>query len=174
MLPGMRLVILLIALLLTFGAATAQEIRLGLLLHDAGLITVDKEGGFDGNVEVLFDSPDALEVIGSPRPHFGASVNSVGDTSQVYAGLTWGWDLTANLFVEGSLGGAIHDGELGKSDPDRRALGSRVLFRESLSLGWRFDASHSLSLMVDHISNANLTRHNAGMDGLGLRYGYRF
>lgn len=167
----------LVALLLPASAMAEDvysEIRLGVLVHDAGLVTVEKERGYDANVELLFTSPAALDAIGAPRPHLGASVNSVGDTDQVYGGLTWSYDVTDKLFGEGSLGGAIHDGKLNKKDPGRKALGSRVLFRESLSVGWRFDAHHSLSLMVDHISNANLAPHNAGLDGLGLRYGYRF
>jgi hypothetical protein len=53
-------------------------------------------------------------------------------------------------------------------------LGCRVLFRESLSVGVRFMKHHSLSVMVDHISNAGLCDHNDGLDTLGVRYGYRF
>jgi lipid A 3-O-deacylase len=179
MLPAMRRIrkIALAAVLLPASAAAegiVSEIRLGMLHHDAGIMTVDKERGTDGNVEVLFASPSALDVIGAPRPHIGASVNSVGDTDQAYGGLTWAYDFTGTLFCEGSLGGAVHDGKLNKKDPGRKALGSRVLFRESVSLGWRFDAHHSLSLMIDHVSNANLASHNAGLDGVGLRYGYRF
>ena len=78
------------------------------------------------------------------------------------------------LFFEASFGGAVHDGELNDDAEGEKALGCRVLFRESLALGWRLDARHSLSVMLDHISNGGLCEHNEGLDTLGLRYGYRF
>lgn len=150
------------------------ELRLGGLYHDAGLITVHKERGADINGELLFPSPGALDVIGAPRPHLGASINTLGQTSQVYAGLTWGWDLPAGFFIEASLGGAIHNGHLDKDDPARKALGSVALFRESISLGWRITMTDNISVMIDHVSNANLASHNAGLDTVGLRWGHRF
>ena len=61
--------------------------------------------------------PTCSRVIGSPRPHIGADINTSGNTSDGYFGLTWGIMLIQNLFgagdgifVNGSLGGAVHDG----------------------------------------------------------------
>jgi len=48
-----------------------------------------------------------------PRLHFGGSISTDGGTSLVYTGLTWDVFLTQRLFVEGSFGGAIHDGDDG-------------------------------------------------------------
>lgn len=154
--------------------ARLSEVRLGIMAHDAGVFGVRKEDGVDGNVELLFESPAILEAIWAPRPHIGLNLNFGGDTSQAYAGLSWSWMPVERWFVEFSFGGAVHDGKLSTLDRDRKELGSRVLFRESLSLGFHIDRNHSVMVTLDHISNANLADHNEGVDTLGLRWGYRF
>lgn len=151
-----------------------SEVRVGGLYHDPGIFGNRKEKGGDGNLEVLFASPEFLAPIWAPRPHLGTSINTAGDTSQVYAGLTWSFNLWQSLFLDLSEGPSLNDGELDKKYPDRKALGSHILFREQASLGWQFDGHNSLSVMLDHISNASLARYNQGMETIGLRYGYRF
>lgn len=152
-----------------------SELRLGLLAHDVGLLGVREEEGYDANLELLFASPRFLAPLLSPRPHLGVSVNSEGETSQVYAGLTWEWELSRPLFLELSFGGSLHDGETdGIRDPDGKSLGCSLLFRGAASLVWRLGRHHSLSLMFDHISNGGLCNENQGLDTFGIRYGYRF
>ena len=72
----------------------------------------------------------------------------------------------------------MHSGILTSSDPDSvvedNEFGCRLLFRESLELGWRFNQRHSISAMIDHISNGGLCDANDGMDNAGIRYGYKF
>lgn len=158
------------------GAPNAvSETRIGAMAHDVGFFGGDEEEGVNVNAEILFTSPDFMQILWSPRPHIGGSYNTSGDTSQAYLGMTWDLDLTDQIFFEFSLGGAIHDGKL-DDDPrnQRKALGCRVLFRESVALGWHFNEHHSLSLMLDHISNASLCKNNEGLDTLGIRYGYKF
>jgi len=46
-----------------------------------------------------------------PRLHFGGTINTEGNTNELYAGFTWDVFLTRRLFVEGSFGGALHDGD---------------------------------------------------------------
>lgn len=169
------------AALLLPGLALAQdmsvvsEIRGGVLAHDLGPFSVGREdGSVDVNGEVLFASPSFAASIGAPRPHLGASINTQGDTSQIYGGATWEWDIAPQVFAGFSLGASIHNGELDTAKRDRASLGSRVLFRESVTLGYRFDDHNSVSLMFDHISNAWLADENEGLDTFGLRYGYRF
>lgn len=174
---GMRAPTALAALLALFAPpamAGVDELRLGLSAHDISFLGHGKEDGIDGNAEVLFDSPAFLDVLWAPRPHVGLSVNSVGDTSQLYAGLTWSVTPFERVFIEFSLGGAVHDGTLSSSSPSDKQLGSRALFRESLSLGFRIDERNSVSVMFDHESNAGLAEHNAGLNNLGVRWGYRF
>jgi lipid A 3-O-deacylase len=151
-----------------------SELRAGWVENDAGIFSNKKEKGSDVNAEVLFTSPDFLSAIWSPRPHLGTSINTAGQTSQVYGGLTWTYNFTDHVFGDFSFGPSLNNGALDKRDPDRKALGSHILFRESLSVGWRFDAVNSLSIMLDHISNGGLARYNGGMETLGLRYGFHF
>lgn len=158
-----------------------DELKVGGLAHDVGFLGHHVEGGADVNVELLFTSPELLRYIGSPRPHIGGDINTAGNTSDGYFGLTWGIMLIQNLFgagdgifANGSLGGAVHDGYLNSAPPDRKKLGSRILFRESLELGYQINPVVSVSAILDHISNANLATHNAGITSAGARIGFRF
>ena len=167
-------------------AASAQvklvdEVKIGGLAHDITFFSRHVESGADVNLEMLFTAPDILSIIGSPRPHIGGSVNTNGNTSDGYFGLTWGIMLIQNMFgagdgiyVNGSLGGAIHDGYVDNAPPNRKHLGSRILFRESAELGYQITAQISVSAILDHISNANLGSHNAGITSAGARLGVKF
>jgi len=159
-----------------------SEIRLGVLKHSAAISTnTPKEKGVDGNIEVLFTSPDWLGWMWSPRPHIGASFNaSSDDTDQVYSGLTWEWNPLGDFFIDASLGFSAHNGRLHVDGADedsgrRREFGCKVLFRESVELGYRIMKRHSVSLIWDHISHGGLCDdENEGMDNAGVRYGYRY
>ncbi|MSO75375.1 MAG: acyloxyacyl hydrolase [Alphaproteobacteria bacterium] len=152
-----------------------SEIRTGIMLHDIGLDGRTEEGGFDFNGELLFQAPAWMRAIGAPRPHLGANVNSDGDTSLFYAGLTWTAQFSGGVFFEGSLGAALHDGV--EEDPRgrQRELGCRVLARVAVTAGYLFDGGpHSLSLMLEHVDNLGACDRNEGLDNFGMRYGYRF
>lgn len=154
-----------------------SEIRVGLMAHDVGPFTVQtqrEEGSVDLNAEFIFHSPDFLEVIGSPRPHLGTSINTAGDTSQLYGGLSYEWYLAGNFFAGLHGGGAVHNGETTNVSPNKKNLGCTTLFRGAVEVGYRFDDHHGVSLMLDHISNAYLCDTNEGLETVGLRYGYRF
>jgi lipid A 3-O-deacylase len=153
---------------------TAAEVRLGGLIHDEGPFSRNEEDGFDINLEILFPSPRLLEIIWSPRPHIGVTFNTEGDTSQAYFGLSWEWEFWGNWFAGFSWGGAVHDGELLTNKIDRKELGCRLLFRESVEFGYRVAGRHGISLFLDHISNANICDANEGLENFGVRYGYRF
>jgi lipid A 3-O-deacylase len=152
-----------------------SAVRLGVLAHDQGPFTSNNEDTLDVNMEVLFVSPDFLEPIFSPEPHVGVTFNADDDaTDQIYAGLTWSFDLTDSIFVDLSFGGALHNGETTSESGEGKQLGCSLLFREAAGLGYRFADNHEIALHLDHISNANLCEHNAGLETLGVRYGYRF
>jgi lipid A 3-O-deacylase len=161
-----------------------DEVKVGALAHDVGFLTHHVESGADVNLEMLFVSPDMLSIIGAPRPHIGADINTAGNTSDGYFGLTWGWTLLPSLygagavFANGSLGGAVQDGFTGTATsiapPGRKLLGSQVLFRESAELGYQITPIVSVSAILDHISNANLAPRNAGITSAGARLGFRF
>jgi lipid A 3-O-deacylase len=161
-----------------------DEVKIGALSHDVGFLGHHVEGGADVNLEVLFTSPDFLSVIGSPRPHIGGDINTDGNTSDGYFGLTWGIMLIQNLFgagdgifANGSLGGAVHDASPltgAVQPPGHKLLGSRILFRESAEIGYQINPQISVSAILDHISNANLAPRNAGITNAGARVGFKF
>ena len=151
-----------------------SEIRIGALAHDQGIFSSNKENGYDANLELLFVSPDILDLIWSPRPHIGVTYNAYGDTSQAYLGLTWEWDFWEDYFAGFSLGASVHNGKKTSISLDKKELGCRVLFRESLTAGYRLTKNHSIMAFVDHISNGKLCSRNEGLETVGIRYGYRF
>jgi lipid A 3-O-deacylase len=153
-----------------------SEIKVGVLDHD----TPDLWSGFrreedsaDINVEALL-SPSAAFFGGTIRPAIGATINTHGETSHAYIDARWQYEKAAGIFVGLGVGAAIHDGNLDPTDPDKKALGSRLLFHIPAELGYRFDQHNSFSLYFEHVSNANTQDSNEGMDRLGIRYGYRF
>ncbi|BBD09118.1 acyloxyacyl hydrolase [Desulfovibrio ferrophilus] len=151
-----------------------SEARIGVLAHDVPFVSFNRESGADLNAEVLFVSPVFLQAIGAPRPHIGGSLNVTGDTSQVYAGLTWDGQLGRGFFVEGMFGGALHDGKLDTDESDRKSLGTSLLFRLGVALGYALNERMNVLLVVDHVSNANLASSNEGLDTIGLKLGYKF
>ena len=162
-------------------ANIVDEVKLGALGHDLGFLTHHVETGTDVNLEMLFTPPDVLSIIGSPRPHIGADINTSGNTSDGYFGLTWGIMLIqslfgtgAGVFANGSLGGAVHDGHINSGPPNEKLLGSRILFRESAELGYQINPNFNVSAILDHISNANLGTHNGGITSAGARFGVKF
>jgi lipid A 3-O-deacylase len=158
-----------------------DELKFGALAHDITLGGKAVESGADLNGEILFTSPGFLDFMGAPRPHLGVSINTNGNTDQAYFGLTWGLPLFKSivgqsdaLTIYGSLGGALQDGYEDNAPPGRKNLGSVILFRESVELGYQITPVYSISAIVDHISNANLASHNAGITSAGARFGIKF
>lgn len=154
-----------------------DEVRLGVYDHNTPAFgTRHETSNPDINAEALFNSPDWLSWAFAPRPIVGANISTGGGTSIGYAGLAWTWDFTPSLFLEGSFGGAIHNGHT--SEPtgsrDRNNYGCRVMFHESASLGYRLTSSTSVMLTVDHMSNASLCDSNPGLTDAGVRLGYAF
>jgi lipid A 3-O-deacylase len=162
-------------------APIVDEFKFGVLAHDVGLFDKPVESGADFDFEMLFTPPEAFSIIGSPRPHLGGSLNTAGNTNTGYFGLTWGITLIQNLFgwgnpvfLNGSLGGALQDGFTNSAPPDRKQLGSTALFRGSLELGYQLTSNFSVSGYLDHMSNADLAQHNAGITDAGARLGFKF
>ncbi|NKC12190.1 MAG: acyloxyacyl hydrolase [Gammaproteobacteria bacterium] len=153
-----------------------KELRFGVLAHDVdGLWSGSRrEEGIDLNVEMVFGQPSLKLPLGALRPNLGASINTSGDTSKVYAGVLWQIDFESGLFIDLGLGGAIHDGETDTFRPDRKRLGSHLQFRIPIEIGYSPDGRNRFSIMFDHISNADLADPNEGLDTLGIRYSYRF
>jgi hypothetical protein len=156
-------------------APSSLEFRGGVLAHDVPDLWAgfNLEDGVDINAELLFGR--GLPILGGTlRPALGVSVNTAGYTSRAYIDARWEIETPIGIFFGLGLGAAIHDGLLDASEPDRKALGSRVLFHIPIELGYRFGERHSVSIFFEHISNAELADVNEGLDAIGVRYGYRF
>lgn len=158
-----------------------SEVKTGIVGHDVGFFGRQKEEGLDSSFEILFRKINYNFMwLGNPRPHLGTTINMGGDTSQAYGGVTWDWKLPKRMFFNFSWGLAYHNGDTIHSasnvKTDKKELGSSVLFRESVEIGWNFYGKDSISLRLDHISNANLWGEDAneGLDTFGVFYGYRF
>lgn len=177
----------------TFGGAAGavaqdgfgvDELRGGLFFHSVDHAPPDSFLGFldtrrleDANVELLFTPLDlGPGWIGEFRPHVGATVNFGGLESQVYAGLSWTWHVfDGPVFIEGSFGGALHNGAADGAGYPARNLGCAALFRESVSLGYDLTEQASVMATFEHSSHAGLCgAHNEGITNLGVRVGWRF
>lgn len=184
----MRLGILVAAAVLALTAGTARaaanetgvaswlyEVKFGVLYHDMDYLWsgFTREDGVDFNGEMIF-APKFELFGGAFRGALGGSLNSTGDTSKAYLDLRYMYEFRNGIFLSGGSGGAVHNGNLTNSDPDRKALGTRFLFHTALEAGYRFAGHHALSVYYDHISNAGLGDANQGLDTLGVRYGFRF
>ncbi|HEY4345237.1 MAG TPA: acyloxyacyl hydrolase [Parvibaculum sp.] len=157
------------------GDGLVDEVRLGVYDHDSNLFASRHETSDpDINAEILFKGPTWLEWMASPRINLGANINTGNGTSIAYTGLTWTYNFAEAWFVEGSFGGAIHDGETDHQTSSQLDLGCRVMFHENASVGYRVTANSSVMLTVDHMSNASLCSPNPGLTDIGLRYGFTF
>jgi hypothetical protein len=169
---------------------TYSEVKLGILAHDAHFLG-GKEKGVDLNPEIIFQSPvsDAwaagvpwyLHWMVQPRPTIGGEFNTSGFTNQYYFGATWTWQLASNLLQPGDgvalsyfFGPGFNDGDIIARAPDRKSLGSHVLFREALELGYRITPVYQISGFIDHVSNGGLAKQNQSINDVGVRFGVGF
>jgi lipid A 3-O-deacylase len=158
-------------------AGLIYEVKIGGLLHDAPAITGNSKEPLSGdlNVEVIF-GPSLPILFGIVRPAVGTTINFAGYTNKAYLDARWTVECCWGAFFALGIGAAIHDGDLDSlaTAQNHKQLGSRVLFHPTIEWGYRFNEHNSLSIFVEHISNANLAPKNEGLDNLGIRYGYRF
>jgi len=159
------------------------EFRFGVGAHGVGSV---ESGSVDLNPEIVFPQLRLFGVPADPawswivpRFHVGGMINTAGRTSFGYAGLLWTYQFTNGFFLEGFLGGAVHNGSL-NGDPANHeaALGCRVLFHVGASLGYRFTPQWSLMATFDHVSNGNAALdacgRNQGLNQYLVRAAYTF
>ncbi len=169
---------------------TYSEFKFGVLAHDVHFLG-GKEHGVDLNPEIIFQSPIAdswasglpgyLRWMVQPRPTVGGEINTAGFTDQAYFGATWTWQLASNLLQPDDgialsyfFGPGFNNGDIIGTAPDRKSLGSHVLFREALELGFRITPVYQISGLIDHVSNGGLAKQNQSINDLGVRLGIRF
>ncbi len=158
------------------GVGWLHAIRAGVLAHDVDNLWsgTRKEGGVDLNTEIIFSRPSFSLLSGNVRPNLGLSINTQGDTSKLYGGILWGLETKSGIFFDLGVGIAVHNGELDTNQEDKKSLGSRVLLRIPIEIGYSITDHYEISILFEHISNAYLADPNEGLDTLGLRFGYRF
>jgi lipid A 3-O-deacylase len=177
----------LVAGVLTLGAVAApvaadegrpliREVRFGVLAHDIPGIW----SGFrlettapDVNGEIHF-RPSVALFGGTLRPVLGGTANFNGGTSKVYVDARWEIEARNGFFFGLGLGIAAHNGWNDATSLDHKALGARALLHFPFEIGYRFQERHSISVYFEHFSNGYSHKYNEGIDGLGMRYGYRF
>jgi len=179
-------------------ASVVSELVVGFWRHDPEQDNNESDT-HDINAEIIFRAVDLfgfenryLDFFFSPRPLIGGSLNNKNKTHTAYAELNWRHIFANQVFIAASWGLAYHTGNLERPtrqcvlpeichlagnrafDDARRevTLGSRILFRESIAMGYRFDRRHSVSFYAAHISNGGLAGDNDGMNFVGIRYGY--
>ncbi|MEM8615918.1 MAG: acyloxyacyl hydrolase [Pseudomonadota bacterium] len=171
-------------------AQLVEEVRLGVLQHNICITTcknADKEDGPNIGGDLVFASPDVLDLILSPRPFITGSVNTAGATSYGGAGLMWGWNFAPGWALEPSFAYVIHDGEVdfpfpigdprnGPFNEENVIFGSRDLFRTGLAINRDFGKRWGLQVQYEHLSHGQIlgSGRNQGIDNIGLRAYYRF
>jgi hypothetical protein len=172
-----------------------RKVAFGILAHDIGPVSDNRENGVDPNWEVQFNPPEWRwwRWLGSPSPMTGATPNFVGNTSAFYLGIAWQLslsyeflnnltnDFTRRMWISGGLGPAVHTGPLKKDVTGCRldndcGFGTRVLPRLQVEIGATFWKNHGLSFFVDHMSGGGAFggSQNEGIDHTGLRYHFFF
>lgn len=182
--------------------AQVAEVRAGIGAHDIGVIgTVPvREQALVVNAEIVFDEPDFLKWALSPQPYINGSLNLGGSTSYAGAGLLWRQNIGKRFYGDFAFGLVVHDGTLDIFDDidasslimqggfdaffseldflreNRLEYGSRVLFREQLTLGYKLDDKWALEGYFEHLSHGGLLSdgENDGSDAAGFRVNRKF
>ena len=185
------------ALLAAAAPASADELFLGGLYHDAGVGfsgTPHEEGIDDVEFGYRTKRFDNLWWLAKPYFYGKAEVNTGGRTSFYTVGI----ELRKHAFLPGlygafGLGVSAVDGYNqypSYTDPtltdaqrarnleinrDYKAMGSDVVFNPNFSVGYELNARWSVEATWDHYSHAGLLGdRNPGMDNFGGRIVYKF
>ena len=159
--------------------APAWETRIGAGLanpkgRESGLLNM----GAELLTPRLIPLQDRIAAAFIPRFNLGTSLN-VNGTRYAYAGATWTFDVTRDVFVEASLGAALNDGKTGAVVPENRLnLGCNTGTREAAALGVRLSDRWSLVTTLEHYSTAGCSDRTGsstrGPANIGARLGYTF
>ncbi len=185
-----------------FVQAQADEVRVGVMVHDAKVFEDLIFGGVHGKEQSIsisgdyvWDSPDWLSWAMHARPYVGGTVNLEGNTSHGGAGLLWRFDLgkTKKLYLETGFGLVAHTGTVRVPNPidattpedvaarfvrkrSEIEFGSSILFRSEFALGRRFNEKWAGEIVFEHLSHGQILGgpENEGSNNLGVRFARRF
>ncbi|CAM3636608.1 acyloxyacyl hydrolase [Litorimonas haliclonae] len=189
-------VVFIISLFFVYSAAEAQtaEMRVGANIHDIEILgfgtNKEKENSVAINAELVFEEPQFLKWALSPQPYIGGTYNLEGNTSYGGGGLLWRQGFGNKFYGDFSFGLVIHNGNLEFDRPTTPAeslvfqeqtrenieFGSRILFRQQIALGYRFNKTYSAEFFIEHLSHGRIlsSRSNEGLDVIGGRVAKRF
>lgn len=163
-----------------------SELRAGVLAHDVypnwipwDVTSYKFDQIEDISAEMLIRLPDvdAVRWMGSPKLNLGATLNLDGQESLAHLALTWQMPVADTpVFVEASIGGAVHNGILTGPFLGRGSLrpqGARIQFYTSAGIG--IDITDTVYAMIsyEHMSNADLATPNYGVSNMGIKLGVR-
>jgi len=73
------------------------------------------------------------------------------------------------------LGASIHNGNIDNKNSSKRKLGTRLLFREAINIGYYINQNYTISFLANHYSNGGLGGiYNQGVSNIGFRLSYYF
>lgn len=159
--------------------APAWEARVGAGFANPG----GRESGL-ANIAADILSPrilppsDRIAAAFIPRFNLGSSLNLNG-TRYAYAGATWSFDVSKEVFVEASLAAALNDGKTGFIVPQNRLdLGCNTGTRQAAAVGVRLSDRWSLVTTLEHFSSAGCGDKGGGSGNgpanISARLGYSF
>ena len=173
--------------------AQISEVRFGISnfdeeILDLGISAVNgRESSVAINAEIIFEEPEFLKWALTPQPYINATLNLEGETSFGGAGLMWRQSFNDKFYGDFSFGLAIHDGtnrvdqnnlsffEILERADEEISFGSRILFRQQLTLGYRVRDDWSAEIFGEHLSNGQILGSvNEGVDILGVKASKRF
>ena len=174
--------------------AQISEVRVGISNFDEQILDLGfsaingRENSIAINTEIIFDEPEFLEWALTPQPYINGTLNLEGETSYGGAGLLWRQTFGEKAYGDFAFGLAAHTGNT-NSDIDNElslsefleltnseiSFGSRILFRQQLTFGYRVTDKWALEIFGEHLSNGQiLSSINEGVDILGLKAARRF
>ena len=184
---------LMISLFSAPAIAQISEVRFGISnfdeeILDLGISAVNgRESSVAINAEIIFEEPEFLKWALTPQPYINATLNLEGETSFGGAGLMWRQSFNDKFYGDFSFGLAIHDGtnrvdqnnlsffEILERADEEISFGSRILFRQQLTLGYRVTDDWSAEIFGEHLSNGQILGSvNEGVDILGVKASKRF
>lgn len=116
----------------------------------------------------LYVSYDLPKRYGSLQPTAGVSITDQNDL-WVGAGAKWSTERVTDspIFIEASLMPGIY---MQGDGPD---LGFPLQWRGALGAGIKFGDTGSVSVFLDHRSNADLAERNPGIETVGIKFSYQ-
>lgn len=128
--------------------------------------------------EALFRTPypDVFQWVGSPKPTIGGALSLTGDTSWVFAGLTWQLPVFETpLFLEATVGATLHNGPLHDAPEGEAVYGCRSLLYVRGGIGYDIDEHWTASAYLEHGSHGRICgTDNSGFHSVGFQIGYKF